>query len=121
MNVSFYDFWQLYHPQAEFKNRYRACEQLWNAKTDKARHMIINQLRQGPSATVSKPAHRKNPYFYLADWRPPKPHWLTPAETGRLLAQQVPLAVCLNPDTHRYGTLLRTEAEEQDLEIHHLM
>lgn len=121
MNYPFIDFWHLYAPDKQFSNRYRACEQLWTAKSERDRSLIIRGLQNIP-AERSPPQHRtKNPYFFLIDWQPPQPHWLSPKETGNLLAQQIPLAVCRNPITQRFGTVTKDEADIFALEVHHYM
>ena len=120
MDTQFITFWHLYAPLKQFANRYRACEQLWAAKDESTREGIIRTLHK-ERLERSPPPHLKNPYFYLTDWEPPKPHWLTPIETGHALRNGTHLAVCLNPDTQRFGTVTRTEAEEHHLQIHHFM
>ena len=117
---TFYAFWQLFNPQREYANRYRACEKLWNDMSDKAHQLIIAQLRQ-QTANGQPPRHKKNPYFFLADWRPRQPDWLQPAEVARLLSLHIPLAVCRNEVTNRFGTVTKEEAELLGLEVHHWM
>ena len=118
---SFYVFWQLFAPEKEFSNRYRACEQLWHGMNESSRRMIFAELKSRSCEKGLRRAGKKNPYFYLADWRPRGVSWLQPAEIGRLLDQEVPLAVCRNPDTGRYGTVTKEEAELFGLEVHHEM
>ena len=120
MDYPFIDFWHLYAPDKQFFNRYRACERLWAAKSERDRYLILREL-QNEQSERSPPVHTKNPYFYLIDWQPPQPHWLSPAETGHLLAQQVPLAVCRNPQTKLFGTVTKSEADIFALEVHHYM
>ena len=86
---------------------------------EKRRVQILRELEN--EQTERSPPHTKNPYFYLIDWEPPKPQWLTPQQTGHLLAQGIPLAVCRNPETNRFGTLTKAEADEFELEVHHYM
>ena len=120
MEYKFIDFWHLYAPQKEFRNRYQCCERVWKALDERKKRLIMLQLEKehGVSPLV---LHKKNPYFFLTDWEPPQPHWLTPAETGYLLAQRVPLAVCRNPKTQRFGTVTKEDAEQYGLEVHHWM
>jgi len=118
--TAFIDFWRRYAPVKEFANRYRACERLWLAMDEKQRTMIMRELAEA-QADRSPPTHTKNPYFYLVDWEPPQPQWLTPAQTGHLLAQGIALAVCRNPKTQLFGTVTREEAERHGLEVHHYM
>jgi hypothetical protein len=101
---TFYAFWKLFNPQREFANRYRACEKLWNGMSDKAHQLIIAQLRP-QTANGQPPRHKKNPYFFLADWRPCQPDWLQPAEVARLLSLHIPLAVCRRVGADGYGTV----------------
>lgn len=119
METTFINFWHLYAPRKEFANRYRACERLWLAMDEKRRAQIMRELEN--EQTQRAPPHTKNPYFYLIDWEPPKPQWLTPQQTGHLLAQGIALAVCRNPDTNRFGTLTKAEADAHQLEVHHYM
>lgn len=119
METAFINFWRSYAPQKEFANRYRACERLWLAMDEKQRTQIMHELENEQKQRA--PPHSKNPYFYLIDWKPPKPQWLTPQQTGHLLAQGVALAVCRNPETGRFGTVMRVEAEIHGLEVHHYM
>lgn len=121
MDTPFINFWQLYAPQYEFKNRYQACERVWKALEERNRRLIMHQLESEQAQRSPPPVHTKNPYFFLIDWHPPKPHWLTPAEVGQQLAQHLPLAVCRNPETGLFGTVTRAEAELYELEIHHYM
>ena len=60
---------------------------------------------------IRRVLHEKNPYFYLIDWQPPQPRWLSPKEVGSLLAQHVPLAVCRNVQANCYGTVTKEEAK----------
>ena len=120
MEYKFIDFWHMYAPKREYKNRYQCCEKVWNAMERQKRRLIMVGLEK-ERAERSPPVHRKNPYFYLLDWQPPRPHWLTPAETGHLLAQHIPIAVCRNPETQLYGTVTKDEAELYALEVHHYM
>ena len=117
---AFIDFWHKYAPMAEFKNRYRACEKMWNTFDEQKRRLIMLGLEK-ECTDRSPPVRKKNPYFYLLDWQPPQPQWLTPAETGHLLAEHIPLAVCRNPETQRFGTVTREEADLFALEVHHYM
>ncbi len=120
MEYKFIDFWHLYAPQKEFRNRYQCCERVWKALDERKKRLIMLQLEKEHG--VSPPVlHKKNPYFFLTDWEPPQPHWLTPAETGYLLAQRVPLAVCRNPQNNTFGTITKNEAEQHGLEVHHWM
>lgn len=119
METAFIDFWRSYAPRKEFANRYRACERLWLAMNKKRRTQIMRELEN--DKTQRAPPHNKNPYFYLIDWEPPKPQWLTPLQTGQLLAQGIVLAVCRNPQTNRFGTLTKAEADALELEVHHYM
>ena len=121
MNNEFIHFWHLYAPQREFKNRYQACEKVWEQIDEKKRSLILGELAKERNEASTPPVHKKNPYFYLMDWQPPQPHWLTPAEVGYLLAQNIPLAVCRNTTTNRFGTVTRAEAESHGLEVHHYM
>ena len=59
--------------------------------------------------------------WQITDFAALKPQWLTPAETGHLLAEHIPLAVCRNPETQRFGTVSREEADLFALEVHHYM
>jgi len=121
MKTAFIDFWHLYAPQREFKNRYLACEKVWNNMDERQRNLIFRGLEKEQAENSPPPLHKKNPYFYLIDWQSPPPHWLTPSEVGHLLAQKIPLAVCRNPTTNLFGTVTQTEAESHGLEVHHLM
>ena len=120
MEYKFIVFWHLYAPQKEFKNRYQCSERVWKAMDEWKKRIIMLQLEKDKAASPPI-AHKKNPYFFLVDWEPPQPHWLTPAETGYLMAQHVPLAVCRNPKTQRFGTVTKEEAETFALEVHHWM
>ena len=120
MELTFIHFWHLYAPRKEFANRYHACERLWLAMDEKRRTQIMREL-ENEQTERSPPEHTKNPYFYLIDWAPPKPQWLTPQQTGHLLAQGIALAVCRNPQTNRFGTLTKAEADALELEVHHYM
>ena len=121
MNTEFIVFWRAYAPQKEFKNRYQACEKVWSEKTEQKRRLILLGLEKERTEGSARPVHKKNPYFYLIDWKPPQPHWLSPAEVGHLLAQEVALAVCRNTETGRFGVVTRREAEDYGLEVHHFM
>lgn len=120
MGYAFIDFWHLYAPQKEFKNRYQCSERVWKAMDERKQRLIMHQLEKDHTA-IPPVLHKKNPYFFLVDWEPPQPHWLSPTETGHLMAQHVPLAVCRNLKTQRFGTVTREEAETYALEVHHWM
>ena len=120
MENSFYDFWRLYAPKSEFRNRYRACEKLWNDMDDLRRRRILYHLQTEQTAAGEHQPHAANPYFYLirAD---PQPNWLTPAQVANALARHTPLAVAWDTATQTYKTCTRFEAEAYGLTIHHLM
>ena len=120
MENSFYDFWRLYAPPPEYRNRYRACEKVWNGMDEPRRHRIIYQLQREQMPDGPGKVHTANPYFYLirAD---PQPYWLTPAQVGNALAEHIPLAVALDPATKTYKTCTRSEAEIFALDVHHFM
>ena len=121
MNNRFIEFWHLYAPEKQYHNRYLACKKLWESMDDKACECILRELAQKRQSESVPSTNKKNPYFYLIDWQPPQPHWLTPKEVGHLLAEHVPLAVCRNKETQRFGTVTREEAESHGLEVHHFM
>lgn len=120
MENSFYDFWRLYAPQPEYRNRYRACEKVWNNMDESCRQRIIYQLHREQTPDGEGKVHTANPYFYLirAD---PQPDWLTPAQVGKALADHIALAVALDPATQTYKTCTRYEAEVFALNVHHYM
>ena len=120
MTHLFYDFWRMYEPLPEYRNRYRACEKLWNDMDELRRHRILYQLQAEQSSSGERKPHTANPYFYLirAD---PQPQWLTPAQTGYALAQHTPLAVALDSKTQTYKICTRADAEAYGLTIHHFM
>ena len=122
-DLSFYAFWRLYAPAKEFHNRYRACEQLWNTKDERTRKLILRRLCQTGAGGDKQLSGRKkkNPYFYLIDWRPPQPQWLTPGEQYRAMCRGEPMAVAFDPVTQTYKTCTRAEAEEFGLQVHHFM
>lgn len=120
MEYKFIDFWHLYAPKKEFKNRYQCCEKVWTALDERKQRLIMLQLEKDHAANPPV-LHKKNPYFFLMDWESPQPRWLTPAETGYLLAQHIPLAVCRNSKTQLFGTVTKEEAETYALEVHHWM
>lgn len=121
MNNRFLDFWHLYAPEKQYQNRYLACKRLWETMDDKRCELIIEELEKQRTIEPMPPRNEKNPYFYLIDWQPTQIEWLTAPEVGRLLAQKVPLAVCRNPETKRFGTVLKVDAEKYGLEVHHYM
>ena len=88
---------------------------------DDACNRILTELEQQRKTGQTPVINEKNPYFFLIDWEPPQPHWLSPREVGYLLAQRIPLAVCRNPQTNCFGTVTKTEAEQHKLEVHHWM
>ena len=118
MKPPFIEFWHSYVPQKQYHNRYLACQKLWESMDETACRKILDELQRD---SAEHRQHDKNPYFYLIDWEPAQPHWLTPKEVGYLLAQHVVLAVCRNPVTNTYGTVTQKEASEYQLEVHHTM
>ncbi len=116
MKGKFLDFWYLYAPERQYHNRYVACKRLWEQMEDSKCEQMLNELRKEKGVK-----HEKNPYFYLIDWEPKQPHWLTPREVGYLLAQHVALAVCRRVGADGYGTVTKEEAELLGLEVHHWM
>jgi len=113
-------FWRTYAPLPQYHNRFLVCRQLWDSMDEADCNTILNELNR---QHIREPTalNAKNPYFYLIDWQPAGLHWLAPKEVGRLLAEHVPLAVCLNPRTHTFGTTTRSEAEAYGLQVHHYM
>ena len=79
MENAFYDFWRLYDPQPEYRNRYRACERVWTEMDALRRRRILYRLQTERASPCGAGPHTANPYFYLirAD---PQPEWLTPAQ-----------------------------------------
>lgn len=120
MEHSFYDFWRLFAPQPEYRNRYRACEKLWNDMDELRRKRIIYHLQSVQKRQVPAGPHTANPYFYLirAD---PQPQWLTPLQVANALAKRIPLAVALDNTTHTYKTCTQEEARIFNLYVHHYM
>ena len=121
MNTQFLDFWHLYAPQKQYHNRYLACKRLWEQMDEADCAAILRELEQKRSREQTPEVYEKNPYFYLIDWQPAQPQWLSPREVGYLLAQHVALAVCRNPRTNCFGTVTKTDAELYQLEVHHYM
>ncbi len=121
MNTQFLDFWHLYAPRKEFSNRYLACKRLWEEMDEAKCEGILRELEQKRNKEQIPEVYEKNPYFYLIDWQPAQPQWLSPREVGYLLAQHVALAVCRNPQTNCFGTVTKTDAELYQLEVHHYM
>ena len=66
-------FWDLFDPDPEFNNRSRACRQLWEQKGEQ-QQAIIAFLKSG------KQRSSRNPYYFLADFRIPKPQTLSYAD-----------------------------------------
>ena len=120
MDNHFLDFWHLYAPKKEYHNRFIASRKLWESMDRSICEQILEELRREAREQPGI-VHEKNPYFYLIDWQPPQPQWLSPKEVGYLLAQHVSLAVCLNPQTGRYGTVTHQEAMKHGLQVHHWM
>ncbi|MBR6830199.1 MAG: hypothetical protein IKM83_06265 [Paludibacteraceae bacterium] len=104
MEYPFIDFWHLYAPDKQFFNRYRACERLWAAKSERDRSLILREL-QNEQYERSPPVHTKNPYFYLIDWQPPQPHWLRGDEEGDLVQVKYNgrYKICTRADMELYG------------------
>lgn len=121
MKRPFIEFWHLYAPLKQYHNRYLACQKLWEMMDDNICDGILKELENQHSIEQTLNSNEKNPYFFLLDWQPLQPHWLSPKEVGYLLAQHVPLAVCHNKRTNSFGTVTRREAEEYGLEVHHFM
>lgn len=118
MKPPFIEFWHTYVPQKQYHNRYLACQKLWENMDETACRKILDELKKD---SETPHPHEKNPYFFLIDWTPSQPQWLTPKEVGYLLAQHVVLAVCRNPETNTFGTVTLKEAKEHQLEVHHTM
>ena len=121
MKPEFIDFWHMYAPQKQYHNRYLACRRLWDTMDDARCEAIVAELERKRRTESVPTANEKNPYFYLIDWHPSQPQWLSPKEVGYLLAQHVALAVCRNPQSNSFGTVTRVEAEKHGLEVHHYM
>ena len=51
MTHLFYDFWRMYEPLPEYRNRYQACEKLWNDMDELHRHRILYQLQTEQSSS----------------------------------------------------------------------
>ena len=71
-------FWELFDPEAEFNNRKRACRTLWEQKSEQQRQAIIDFLKSG------KQRSSNNPYYFLADFRLPKPQIMSFVEYYRI-------------------------------------
>jgi len=121
MKRPFIDFWHLYAPLNQYHNRFLACQRLWAEMDDNICNGILTELEHRRATEKTATIHEKNPYFFLIDWQPPQPHWLSPKEVGYLLAQHVTLAVCRNTRTNSFGTVTKAEAEQYGLEVHHWM
>lgn len=121
MDTHFLDFWHLYAPKKEYHNRFLACKRLWESMDEAKCEQILKELAHKRRIEHKPSIHEKNPYFYLIDWEPAQPKWLSPKEVGYLLTQHVALAVCRNPKTNCFGTVTRDEAEVYGLEVHHWM
>ena len=120
METPFIDFWHLYAPQAQYHNRFLACRRLWTDMDETHRSLIMKELAEKQKTDHPAP-NGKNPYFFLIDWQPPQPEWLSPRQVGCLLAQHIPLAVCFNPKTNAFATVTRQDADMHGLTVHHYM
>ncbi|MBR4563633.1 MAG: hypothetical protein IKO26_04195 [Paludibacteraceae bacterium] len=120
MESPFYDFWRQYAPQPEYRNRYRACEKVWNAMEEPLRQRILYKLRTEQTPSGAETVHSSNPYFYLirAD---PQPEWLSPGMVAKALAAHTPLAVALDSTTQTYKICTRQDADAYGLTVHHYM
>ena len=121
MKENFMDFWRAYAPQKQYHNRFLACRRLWDAMDDDACERILEELNRKRIRDPALASNEKNPYFFLLDWQPPQPRWLSPKQVGYMLSQHIPLAVCFNPLTNCFGTVTKSDAEEHHLQIHHYM
>ena len=59
MDTLFNTFWHLYAPQKQFANRYRACEQLWAAKDEPTRELIIRTYQRRTPVSEKELAARQ--------------------------------------------------------------
>ena len=121
---TFFDFFNLFSPNGEFKSYEKACKKIWDKIPQDWRQLAIQKARD------STPG--RNPYYFLADedflrvgpkneTTIQKPTWLTGEEIDAALRAGIPLAVCRNPETNLFGTVTKEHAEQFKLTIKRTM
>lgn len=121
-NTDFSTFWRLYNPLPEYCNRRTVCERRWAEMTPFAKACIIRQLTTKAALSKGEDSNTKNPYFFLEDWRPPRPQFLNPGQQHAALMGGMKVAIVHVPQYNSaapYQALTEADAEFWGFPIHH--
>ena len=122
--AGFNKFWDSFSPSGEYNRRKKACKELWQKMPKDWQELAKVRASDHPT--------QPNPLFWLRDEEylrvgsknqeaPAQPYWLTGEEQDECLKAGIILVVCQIPQTNRYGTVTKEDAEKFGLTIHHQM
>ena len=117
-------FWANFAPTAPFRKYKTACRKFWDSKD------MTNDWRARAAEKAKQHPPDRNPYWFLHDYDflnngcvmdaepvSNKPDWLNGDEQTNCMQAHIPLAVCWNPDTKKYGVVTLDQAQRLGLQI----
>ena len=119
-HTTFSSFFKLFSPNGEYKTYEHECKKLWQNMTESWRILAQSRARLFMD---------RNPLFYLRDEdflrvgetaknkTRSSPQWLTGGQQDECLRAGIILAVCRNPETGKFGTVTKEDAEKFNLNI----
>ena len=115
-------FWEKFNPSPEFNRRKNACKQIWQTLPESWRKLATDRAGSHSS--------ERNPLFYLRDEdflkeggpdsspaEKTSPTWLQGTAIDEAMRDGIPLVVCRNPETGKFGTVTKEDAEKFNLNI----
>jgi len=121
-HTTFFDFFNIFSPHGEYKTYEKACKKIWDTMPEDWRALA--------KARVASVSTTKNPLFYLQDEdflkvgtadpsqkEKAAPTWLTGEQQTDCLRAGIILAVCKNPETGKFGTVTKEDADKFGLDI----
>ena len=121
MHASLFEsFWALYDSDKKWSRSKHRTRQLFEQLPEDWQRLAIEKAKDPPPD--------RDPYWYLKDEdflrvgygkkeAPAQPHWLTGEEQDECLKSGIILVVCRIPQTNRYGTVTKEDAEKFGLTI----
>ena len=119
---SFSEFWAAYKPLPEYDNRKIKCYEQWQKIPESWRVLALQNAENHAVNT--------NPFFWLreeaflrvgakkvCDTPKLSPHWLSGVEQDDCLRAGITLVVCRNPETGKFGTVTKDDADKFKLQI----
>ena len=119
-HTTFSSFFKLFSPNGEYRTYERECKKLWQNMPESWKSLAVGRAGQFMD---------RNPLYYLQDEdylhigepadknKKSSPQWLTGEQQDECLRAGIILVVCRNPETGKFGTVTKEDAEKFNLNI----